>query len=52
MNRRASKFCDINPMMPEIKEYCKIQFEDGKNVSLPVVLGTDGSKFIDIRNLN
>jgi hypothetical protein len=51
MNRKNSKFQDINPQFPPVNEECQVTFPSGKQINLPILTGTDGTSFIDIRNL-
>jgi hypothetical protein len=52
MNRKNSKFQDINPLIPPVYEECSISLPSGKSIKLPILTGTDGTSFIDIRNLH
>lgn len=47
-----AKYKDIVPVLPEPQETCLLKMPDGKEVTLPIIEGTDGPKLIDIRTLN
>ncbi len=43
---------DLNPIIPEAKEFCKLTLPNGIEIQLPILSGTDGPKMIDIRTLH
>ena len=42
---------DLIPTLPESKDFCKLTLPNGKEIELPILIGTDGPAMIDIRSL-